>query len=160
MNLSVRAGAPKDYQGIRPLQKEVAELHHRGRSDLIKSEVNILTEDEFEQKLRDPKQLVFIAETDSGEVVGYAFAEVISYRNHPVYVDFDMFYIVDICVLEKYRRNGIGQKLFECCKTAAGKLGCKNIDLNVWSFNKEAIAFYEHCGMKERTRRMELVLEK
>ena len=37
--------------------------------------------------------------------------------------------------------------------------GCWFLDLGVWPFNKEAIAFYECCGMTERTRRMECSLE-
>lgn len=159
MNLTIRTAVPEDCLRIRPLQKEIAALHHNGRPDLIKSETNYFTEEAFVQRLQDPRHTVLIAETEHGEVAGYAFAWVISYRDHPVYVDFDMFYIDDICVLEKYRRNGVGQKLFDCCKVKAKELGCKNLDLNVWSFNKEAIAFYEHCGMTERTRRMEYKLE-
>ena len=53
---------------------------------------------------------------------------------------------------------GIGKRLFERCKEKAKALHCKNMDLGVFSFNREAIAFYEHCGMTERTRRMEYKL--
>lgn len=33
------------------------------------------------------------------------------------------------------------------------------LELGVWGFNKDAIAFYENCGMVERIRRMEYRLD-
>jgi len=33
------------------------------------------------------------------------------------------------------------------------------IELGVWGFNEDAIAFYKNCGMTDRIRRMEYRLE-
>ena len=44
------------------------------------------------------------------------------------------------------------------CREKAEALGCRNLELGVWTFNESAIAFYESCGMKARTLRMELRL--
>ena len=49
--------------------------------------------------------------------------------------------------------------LFEKCREQAKLCGCKMMDLGVWGFNREAIAFYESMGMRERIRKMELTLE-
>lgn len=49
--------------------------------------------------------------------------------------------------------------MFECCKQKAQEKKCKILDLGVYGFNKEAIAFYEDCGMTEHIRRMEYKLE-
>lgn len=159
MTVTIRKATAEDRALIRPLQEEIALLHHNGRPDMFKKDARYFTEEAFQQRLKDPKHTVLIAETEDGSVVGYAFAWIISNRNHPTYLDFDVFYIDDICVLEHCQRLGIGQMLFDRCKAIAVERGCKNIDLGVWSFNKNAIAFYEHCGMKERVRRMELSLE-
>lgn len=159
MDINIRAAVAEDRVRIRPLQEEIAELHHEGRPDLFKNEARYFAEEAFAQRLQDPKYTVLIAETEQGEVVGYAFAWVISNRNHPTYIDFDCFYIDDICVLKRHRGKGIGSKLFAACKAVARECGCKNMELGVWSFNKDAIAFYESCGMKERVRRMEYDLE-
>ena len=91
--------------------------------------------------------------------MGYAFAWIIPYRNHSTYIDFDCFYIDDICVLQKCRRQGIGKALFTRCKEQAKRSGCKMMDLGVWGFNQDAIRFYESCGMTERLRRMQYRLE-
>lgn len=159
MYINIRPAVPEDCFRIRPLQQEIAGLHHKGRPDLVKDEARFFTEETFLERLEDPNHTVLIAETAEGEVVGYVFGWVISVRNHPTYVDFDSFYIDDICILKAYQRNGIGQKIFDICKAKAKELGCKNLELGVWSFNQGAIAFYENCGMKERTRRMEFDLE-
>ncbi len=99
MNIAIRTAVLEDFERIRPLQKEIADLHHNGRPDI-----------------------------------------------------FDCFYIDDICVLKTYQRNGIGQKLFDCCKKKATEEKCKMLDLGVWTFNYDAIAFYKNCGMKDRVR--------
>lgn len=159
MTFTVRNAVLEDCHRILPLQEQISRLHFEGRPDLFKSEVRIYTEEMFQKWLDSPTHMLLIAETDSGEIAGYAFSWVIQYRDHPTYRDFDSFYIDDICVLERFRRNGIGRALIERCKDKAKRLGCKNMDLGVWSFNKNAIAFYESCGLRERTKRMELDLE-
>ncbi len=145
----------EDYKRIRPLQKEIADLHHNGRPDMFRAEARYFTKEAFEERLHDPKHAILMAETECGEVVGYAFACIISYRNHPTYIDLDSFYIDNICVLKAYRRKGIGKRLFEICKQKAQEKACKMIELGVWEFNKDAISFYESCGMTCRIRRME-----
>ena len=159
MNINIRVAVMEDCERIRPLQKEIADLHHNGRPDIFKAEARYFTKEAFAERLHDPKHTIYIAETESGEVVGYAFAWIVSYRNHSVYVDFDCFYIDDICVLKSYQRNGIGKRLFERCRQKAHDQKCKMLELGVWEFNKDAIAFYESCGMTDRIHRMEYRLD-
>ena len=159
MHFTVRNAFLEDCHRILPLQEQISKLHFEGRPDLFKDEVRTYTQEQFRKWLDSPTHVLLIAEVD-GEVAGYAFSWVIQYRDHPTYRDFDSFYIDDICVLEKFRRKGIGRALIVRCKEEAKGLGCKNVDLGVWSFNENAIAFYESCGMKERTKRMEIDLER
>jgi ribosomal protein S18 acetylase RimI-like enzyme len=158
MNIKIRNAIPEDNINIRPLQKQIADLHFNGRNDLFKEEARYYTEVDFINKLNNPEQFIYIAVNELNEILGYVFAAVIHYRNHPTYRDFDSFYIDDICVDEKHRRLGIGKMLFEKCREQAKSLNCHNIDLGVYKFNKSAISFYESCGMKERMRRMEYLL--
>ena len=158
MNITIRNAVIEDCERIRPLQKEIADLHHNGRPDLFKAEPRYFTKEGFLERLNDPKHTVLIAETKNGQVVGYAFAWVIAYREHSTYVDFDCFYVNDLCVLKSHQRRGIGKKLMECCKERAREQKCKVMELGVWNFNREAIAFYQNCGMETRIRRMEYKL--
>lgn len=158
MDFIIRPAVPGDCTRILPLQEQISRLHFKGRPDLFKNEIRTYTEDQFRAWVDSPTHVPLIAEAN-GEVAGYAFSWVIQYRDHPTYRDFDSFYIDDICVLEKFRRLGIGRALMAHCVEEAKKRGCKNVELGVWSFNKDAIAFYESCGMTERVKRMELRLE-
>lgn len=158
MLFHIRPAVPEDCQHIRPLQEEIALLHHKGRPDMFKPQARFMNQEAFTKRLSDPSHTILIAESENGEIVGYVFAWLVSYRDNPVYLDFDRLYIDDICVLKKYQRLGIGKALLAKCVEIAKNLSCKDIELGVWSFNQEAITFYEHCGMTERARRMELPL--
>jgi len=157
MNVTVRSAVQADNLRIRPLQSEIAKLHFEGRPDLFRPEPRFYTEDEFARMLADPKRFIFVAQ-EEGIVVGYAFASVVHMRSHPTYVDFDVFHIDDICVLERCRGKGIGKMLFSVCKEEALRAHCMLMDLGVLSFNQDAISFYKSCGMTEQQRRMELIL--
>ena len=160
MNITIRPAVPEDCTRIRPLQQEIADLHHQGRPDLFKTEARFFTQEDFAERLNNPQHTVLIAETADGTVVGYAFGWIKICRNHSTYNDFDFFYIDDICVLKAYQRKGIGRRLFEACKIIAQDNNCKLVELGVWAFNTEAIAFYRSCGMTERIYRMECKFEK
>lgn len=159
MEIRIRKAVQADCTKIRPLQKQIADLHHEGKPNMFKAEARYHSEEAFAKMLADPEHFIYIAEDDAGRVVGYAFAVIMHVRNHSTYVDFERFYIDDICVLQECRRMGIGKLLFEECRKQAIESDCDLIDLGVFGFNKSAIAFYESCGMTEQQRRMELLLK-
>ncbi len=153
----IRRARPGDHLLIRELQQEVAALHYEGRPDLFQKEGRYYSEEAFARLLAKPDEFIWIAEAD-GKAVGYAFALVQRARNNATFRDFNRFYIDDVCVSSACQRQGIGRLLMEECKQQARRSHCHTIDLGVWSFNRNAIAFYESCGLKEREKRMELIL--
>lgn len=157
MPIVIRRARPGDHLLIRELQQEVAALHYEGRPDLFQKEGRFYSEEAFSRLLADPDEWIWIAEAD-GKAVGYAFALVQRARNNATFRDFNRFYIDDVCVSSACQRQGIGRMLMEECKRQARLSHCHTIDLGVWSFNRNAIAFYESCGLKEREKRMELIL--
>lgn len=159
MKITIRNAVAEDNMKIRPLQKEIADLHHQGKPNMFKPEPRYHSDEDFAGMLADPEHFIYIAEDETGRVVGYAFAFIMHVRRHSTYIDFDRFYIDDICVLAECRKQGIGRMLFDRCKEQAVASDCDLIDLGVFGFNKDAIAFYEKCGMTEQQRRMELLLK-
>jgi ribosomal protein S18 acetylase RimI-like enzyme len=65
-------------------------------------------------------------------------------------------YIQEIYVKPSYRKKSIGRDLLEKIENEGRKLGADRMDLTVWAFNKNAIKFYEYCGMEEQR----IILEK
>ena len=50
-------------------------------------------------------------------------------------------YIDDLCVDPSVRGSGVAKALFEYAKSEAGRLGCHNVTLNVWTGNDRAERF-------------------
>jgi ribosomal protein S18 acetylase RimI-like enzyme len=66
--------------------------------------------------------------------------------------------IEDLCIEKEYQKRGIGKKLFDEAVNYGRKIEANILELGVWDFNKNAVEFYEHLGMKTRLRRMEYKL--
>ena len=158
MKFHIRSAVAEDREKIMPLQQQIADVHRMGRPDIFKVEARYFDEDSFNWRLNEPSHYVFIAESDDGKVVGYAFGWVRYIRGHSTYFDRNEFYVDDVCVHSDFRRRGIGRALMEACMRVAKENNCYNMELGVYSFNKEAIALYESIGMKERSKRMEIII--
>ena len=61
MSINIRPAVPEDRVRIRPLQQEIADLHHEGRPDLFKTEARFFEDEEFLKRLNDPGHTVLIA---------------------------------------------------------------------------------------------------
>ena len=66
---------------------------------------------------------------------------------------YDRCEIVDIYVLEEYRKNKIGTKLIEEIEKKCKLNKCLNITLEVNENNRSAIEFYKQVGFKIETTR-------
>ena len=55
-------------------------------------------------------------------------------------------FLEDIFVLEEYRRQGVGKKMFDFLKETAKQEGCGRIEFTVLKWNKSAQEFYEKNG--------------
>ena len=68
MPFTIRPAVATDREQLRPLQKEIAELHHAGRPDLFRTEARYFTPEEFAQRLSEDKYVNLIAQDASGQV--------------------------------------------------------------------------------------------
>lgn len=158
MNITVRKAKVYDSNGVLNLLKQIAAYHQNGRPDLFKVASSKYSKEEFTEILQDEDKPVFVAVNEDNKVLGYTFCIVKRFKSHPVYKDRTSLYIDDLCVDESVRGQHIGKRLFENVKVYAKKIGCYNIDLNVWEFNENAEKFYENCGMTTQRRIMEFIL--
>ena len=67
-----------------------------------------------------------------------------------------MLIVEKIGVDKNFRRNGYGRILINAIKKKAKQENCNRIELNCWSFNKNAIKFYRKIGMKVQKLTMEI----
>jgi GNAT superfamily N-acetyltransferase len=85
-----------------------------------------------------PKYNAFIGKIGS-KYVSY----VIYFFTYSSFIALPTLYIEDILVLEEYRRQGVGKKMFDYLKEIAKREGCGRIEFTVLKWNKSAQDFYE-----------------
>ena len=71
----------------------------------------------------------------------------------------DFLDIDEFCVDAAYRRTGVATEMIEFIRAYAKEEGFSRVELNMWEFNKAALAFYEKVGFLTYRRYMELPLE-
>jgi len=153
----IRQATIEDNEEISCLLKQICALHQKERPDYFKENSKKYSEYEFYNIIKDNNRPVFVAVVEN-KILGYCFC-IIKYISHPVLNDHKTLYIDDFCVDETCRRQGLGQKLFEKALWYAKQINARYIELNVWDFNESAIKFYEQCGFRTRSRKMEFLIE-
>ena len=158
MEINIRRAQLRDCADLQRLLLQIDNQHAQSRPDLFRQDAVKYDESACLRILADEKRPVFVA-ADAGErVCGYAFCEVLQYKNHAVLRDCRTLYLDDLCVDESCRRQGIGEKLMAAVMAYARENGAYNVDLNVWEFNENAIRFYEKNGFTTQRRKMEVIL--
>lgn len=85
-----------------------------------------------------PRFEAYLAKIDDQYV-----AYMIFFMTYSSYLALPTLFLEDIFVLEEYRRQGIGQKMFRFCVHEAQKRNCGRMEWTVYNWNKPAIKFYE-----------------
>ncbi|MBR2431840.1 MAG: GNAT family N-acetyltransferase, partial [Clostridia bacterium] len=143
--IAIRRITKNDYNALLPLQREIAALHVCGRPDLFRAGHINFSPDRFDEFLSNDNSLGLLAE-ENGKTVGFVFAYIREIINHPVLTDSRILYIDDLCVLSENKGSGIGSMLMDACTNFAHRKDCSRILLDVHTFNRDAIAFYEKIG--------------
>ena len=85
-----------------------------------------------------PKYQAFI-----GKVGGKYVSYVIFFFTYSSFLALPTLFLEDIFVLEEYRRQGVGKKMFDFLKETAKREGYGRIEFTVLKWNKLAQKFYE-----------------
>ena len=133
----VRKGIKKDIPQVLDLIKELAE--YEKALDQVSNTVERLENDGFG---KSPVYDLFVAEAEN-KIIGMAitFFRYSTWKGKNLYIE-------DLIVNEKFRRKGIGIKIFEEVKKYAQESSCIGISLQVLDWNKIGINFYKKLNMK------------
>ena len=154
----IRRAKESDMTGINQLLLQVLMVHHNQRPDLFKGNTKKYTDKELKAIIEDDMKPIFVAVDKDETVLGYAFCQYIQHINDNILTDIKSLYIDDLCVDEKSRGTHIGKSLYQYVVDYARNSGCYNVTLNVWSCNKNALQFYEKCGLVPQKIGMEKIL--
>lgn len=154
--MEIRPATVNDINRILDLLSQVLEIHAKLRPDLFMSGTTKYSKEDLETILNDTNKPTFVATIDN-YVVGYAMCQIrIPTSNmYPVKI----FHLDDLCVDEKYRKQGIGKALYHKVVETAKENGCYEITLNAWPGNESALKFYEKMGLKTRSIFLEQIIK-
>ncbi|WNO09985.1 GNAT family N-acetyltransferase [Teredinibacter sp. KSP-S5-2] len=90
------------------------------------------------------------------EIAGFVAAEMSDMPNLPFLNPMKRCRIATIVVSRKCQRRGIGTAMYESVYKIAKEYGASDLNLEVFSFNRSAIAFYEKLGFINSSHRMSM----
>ena len=140
----IRFADLSDKAAVNALRRQVNDLHVAGRPDLFKPGFGPEIRDHVDLYLKREIGYAAVMETE-GEVAGMVMVDYIEKPETPYGPARRFVHIAEICVDEKFRRQGVGQALMDFVKADAKEKGFPRIELDVWSFN-DALSFYEAEG--------------
>lgn len=153
-NLVVRYAKREELESVNKIRKQVNEVHVMGRPDLFREDGWQFIEPFVYTRFDEENSGVIVAAIED-EIVGFAVVQYIVRPESPYNKEQKYFHIEEFGVNEDHRRKGIATAMIDFVKEDARKRGFKKIELDMWEFNQDALAFYESAGLKTFRRYME-----
>ena len=146
-----------DAHQIIVLLNQVLAVHNKIRPDIFLPSGSKYTTSQLEEIISNENTPIFVAEDDN-QIIAYAFCVINSIKSSTFMRDMKSLYIDDLCVLDCYRKQGIGGKMLDYVLDFARENGVEQITLNVWQGNEPAISFYKDKGFSPLKTTLELKL--
>ena len=155
--MEIRFAKEEELERINDLRKQVNYIHVAGKPDVFKPGFGEELRDYIKYIWNDPEQEIVVAD-EGGVLYGFAVIHHINKPESPFMKERDFLDIDEFCVDENHRRQGVATKLIDFIKDYAKEKEFKRLELNMWEFNKDALAFYESVGFETFRRYMEIML--
>lgn len=154
MQLTVRPARRDELDRVNELRRMVNDLHVGGRPDIFRA--GFCTQlQQLLYTLYDSEDADVIVAVSDGVICGFAAATVIRRPESPYNLERAFYHVEEFGVDERYRRRGVASALMAYLKNNAKARGLAKIELDVWGFNNDALAFYEAAGFTTYRRFME-----
>lgn len=153
--MTVRFAQEMESERVNELRKQVNDLHVNGRPDIFKPGFSRELADHIDTIWNDPDQKIVVCERE-GVICGFAVLHHIRKPENPFMFERDFLDIDEFCVDEAQRRMGVATEMIAFIRSYAKTQGFDRIELNMWEFNGDALAFYEAVGFTTYRRYMEM----
>lgn len=155
MSIEVRPARREELERVNELRSAVNDLHVQGRPGHFRPDFNAeLRKRVYEQFDSDDYEI--LVALDEGAVAGFATFLTVHRPEGPYTLPLNYLHIEEFGVDAAHRRRGVGAALVKAVRDIARKQGLKRVDLDAWSFNEGALAFYEAVGFRPYRVYMEL----
>ena len=140
-----------DFSVVESIISKLHKMHVDNRPDFYIENEHPINKKEYKAMLNNQYK-INIAYIVNDKIAGVYLATIKDKIEKSIYID-------EIFVLEEFRHQGIGTKLYKQVESIANNIGAKRIDLTVWQFNKTAMNFYKSLGMETQRIILETRLE-
>ena len=137
MNIVIKEASIEDInKGLLEVYIEGYRYHQNGRPDIF---INVSDDTLKEDLIKGFEEFKYFIAIENEKVVGYLAYKIKEKHSKKLHVD-------QLIVTEKNRRKGIGKKLMDYAEQIANKENCDRLELDCWTFNKNALNMYENIG--------------
>jgi ribosomal protein S18 acetylase RimI-like enzyme len=158
MKWTIREALPSDYRELCALIHEVDALHRAHLPQIFQKPAGPVREETYIlQLIDDPAAGLFVAQAGD-QLAGLVTVIVRESPEIPLFVRRRYAVVDSLVVGAAFRRAGIGRALMARAERWAAAQGAGNVELGVWEFNQEAVAFYRALGYETAMRRMSKAL--
>ena len=155
----VRPAGIEDVKSLCELYVEFHEFHVRALPDRLRSMGEAQSNDnqrlsnDIEKIIAGDDSTIFLAEVD-GQPVGLAEVYIREDKPSRHTVNRRYGYLQSLAVTEKFRRQGVGDKLIDAAEMWAREKGAVEMRLDIWEFPEGPLEFYEKTGYRTLRRSM------
>ena len=153
----VRQAREDELERVNELRIQVNAIHVAGKPEVFKPGFPEELRNHIYAIHQDPEQFIAVAVKD-GTICGFAVLHHINRPENPFMKERDFLDIDEFCVDEAFRRQGIASEMIAFIREFAKEKGFHRIELNMWEFNQDALAFYEAAGFQTFRRYMEMFI--
>jgi ribosomal protein S18 acetylase RimI-like enzyme len=154
MDLLIRTATLADYDAVCEVIAEADALHREALPRVFREPDGPARTEQFIAEAIAAEDSALWVAVHQGRIIGLLHAKMRETADVPILVPRRYIVIDNLVVRREFRRRGVARGLMEMAHHWAREKGLAQIDLNVWEFNKEAIAFYESLGYAAVSRRM------
>ncbi len=155
--VTVRFAREEDLERVNELRRQVNDLHVEGRPETFKPGFCDELRDYIHTIWEDPLKEIVVAE-QAGKICGFAVLNHINRPENPFMFERDYLDVDEFGVDEHCRRQGAASAMVRFIRDWAKEQGFSRLELNMWAFNRGALAFYETAGFRTYRRYMEMLL--
>lgn len=123
-------------------------MHYSQRKDIFSNKEIEELKNNLINLLENLNEIIFVIDKND-DIIGYAALQFKDKTTKSIWID-------EIIIDNNYRNNGYGKDLINEIFKFAKENDCQRIELNCWSFNADALKFYDKLGFKQQR----VILEK
>jgi len=151
--VTIRPAVPGDENVLAVLSGIAHELHLAAHPEFMRATRQYDVAQWFGSLLQQPTAAAWLAE-DEGVPVGYVLALFQEQPGNPFRLARRWCEIDQLAVTAERRRRGVARALVDAVIAEARANGIRDVELNVWAFNRDAEAVFRKLGFQPRASRL------